>query len=94
MGSQKLVQTLRDDYGIEDGETTPDEQLSVHVVNGCLGVCDRSPLVKLDDEYAGHVTPESLNDLIQRAITEAKGGREPIMLLVKRGDGYLEVPID
>ena len=69
MGSQKLVQALRDDYGIEDGETTPDEQLSVHVVNGCLGVCDRSPLVKLDDEYAGHVTPKSLNDLIQRAIS-------------------------
>ncbi len=75
MGSQKLVQTLQDDYGIEDGETTPDEQLSVHVVNGCLGVCDRSPLVKLDDEYAGHVTPESLNDLIQRAIH----GREAML---------------
>lgn len=75
MGSQKLVQTLQDDYGIEDGETTPDEQLSVHVVNGCLGVCDRSPLVKLDDEYAGHVTPETLNDLIQRAIY----GREAML---------------
>ena len=75
MGSQKLVQTLQDDYGIEDGETTPDDQLSVHVVNGCLGVCDRSPLVKLDDEYAGHVTPESLNDLIQRAIY----GREAML---------------
>ena len=69
MGSQRLVQSLQENYGIEDGETTADEQLSVHVVNGCLGVCDRSPLVKLDDEYAGHVTPESLNELIQRAIT-------------------------
>jgi NADH:ubiquinone oxidoreductase subunit E len=68
MGSQKLVQTLRDEYGIADGETTPDENLSVHVVNGCLGVCDRSPVVKIDDHYAGHVTPESLTELLNRAL--------------------------
>ncbi len=68
MGSQRLVQTLQDEYGIGDGDTTPDEQLSVQVVNGCLGVCDRSPVVKLDDAYAGPVTPQSLTDLIQRAL--------------------------
>jgi NADH-quinone oxidoreductase subunit E len=72
MGSQRLVQKLRDDYGIADGETTPDENLSVQVVNGCLGVCDRSPVVKLDDHYAGLVTPESLTELINRALA----GRE------------------
>lgn len=69
MGSQQLVQTLKDDYGIDDGDTTPDEQLSVQVVNGCLGVCDLSPVVKLNDRFEGHVTPESLNQLIQRAIS-------------------------
>lgn len=68
LGSQQLVQTLRDEYGIADGETTPDETLSVQVVNGCLGVCDRSPVVKLDDHYAGDVTPESLTELINRAV--------------------------
>lgn len=72
MGSQRVVQALQNDWGVEDGETTADEQLSVHVVNGCLGVCDRSPVVKLDDEFIGHVTPESLNDLLQRALA----GRE------------------
>ena len=72
MGSQRLVQQLRDEYGIADGETTPDEQLSVQVVNGCLGVCDRSPVVKLNDHYEGHVTPESLSDLLGRALA----GRE------------------
>ena len=72
MGSQRLVQQLRDEYGIADGETTPDEQLSVQVVNGCLGVCDRSPVVKLNDHYEGHVTPESLSDLLGGALA----GRE------------------
>lgn len=67
-GSQRLVQHMQDDFGVQDGDTTADEQMSVQVVNGCLGVCDLSPVVKLNDHYAGHVTPESLTELIDRAI--------------------------
>ncbi len=76
MGSQRVVQALQDDWGVEDGETTPDEQLSVQMINGCLGVCDRSPVVKLDDEFVGHVTPESLNDLLKRALAGREAMRE------------------
>lgn len=68
MGSQQLVQTMRDEFGIEDGETTADEQMSVQVVNGCLGVCDRAPVVKIDDDYFSYVTAESLTDLVNNAI--------------------------
>ncbi len=75
MGSQRLVQTLEERYGIGDGETSADGELSVQVVNGCLGVCDRSPVVKLDDEYHGQLTSESLNEVIQRAIAARRGGR-------------------
>ncbi len=66
LGSQQLVQALRDDHGIGDGETTADGELTVQVVNGCLGVCDRAPIVKLDDAYYGDLTPEALNEVIQR----------------------------
>ena len=68
MGSNKLVQTMKDTYGVADGDTTVDEEMSVQVANFCLGVCDRSPVVKIDDEYHGHVTPESLTELVNRAI--------------------------
>jgi len=68
MGSQQLVQRMQDQFGIDDGETTTDEQISVQVVNGCLGVCDLSPIVKIDDEYHGPVTPESLTVLVNQAI--------------------------
>lgn len=69
-GSQQLVRGLQDNYGIVDGETTTDTELSVQVVNGCLGVCDQAPVVKIDDDYFGPVTPKSLNDLIQRALAK------------------------
>ncbi len=68
MGSQQLVQDLKDRYGVGDGDTTADGELTVQVVNGCLGVCDRAPIVKLDDSFYGDLTPDTLNDVIQRAI--------------------------
>lgn len=68
MGSQDLVQELADRYGITDGGTTADGELTVQVVNGCLGVCDRAPVVKLDNDYFGNLTVDDFNDKIQRAI--------------------------
>lgn len=79
MGSQALVQELQDTFQIDDGETTADEQVSIQVVNGCLGVCDRAPVVKLDDDYFGPVTPRELTSLLHRAVEgqrtmQEKGG--------------------
>lgn len=68
MGSQALVQTMTDNFGIDDGETTADEQMSVQVVNGCLGVCDRAPVVKIDDDFFSYVTAETLTTLVNNAI--------------------------
>lgn len=72
MGSQQLVQELSDRYGITDGGTTADGELTVQVVNGCLGVCDRAPIAKIDADFYSHLTVESLNEAIQKVI--AKGG--------------------
>ncbi len=68
MGSQQLVQEVQKTFGIDDGETTADEQVSIQVVNGCLGVCDLAPVVKLDDDYFGPVDPEQLTSLLDRAV--------------------------
>ncbi|HEU0113429.1 MAG TPA: NAD(P)H-dependent oxidoreductase subunit E [Thermomicrobiales bacterium] len=73
MGSQRLVQELEDRWGIADGETTRDGELTVQVVNGCLGVCDRAPICKLDADFHGELTTEKLNDVIQRAIAAGGG---------------------
>jgi NADH-quinone oxidoreductase subunit E len=72
MGSQRLVQDLEDEWGIADGGTTADGELTVQVVNGCLGVCDLAPICKLDADFHGALTVEKLNDVIRNAI--AAGG--------------------
>lgn len=76
MGSQNLVQELSDRYGVSDGGTTVDGELTVQVVNGCLGVCDRAPLVKIDSDYHGSLTVDRLNDVLQRVI--AGGGSSEV----------------
>ncbi len=76
LGSQRLVQELKDAHGIGDGDTTADGELTVQVVNGCLGICDRAPIVKLDDQFHGDQTPESLNFAIQRAIAAPRAAED------------------
>ncbi|MFT4036611.1 MAG: NAD(P)H-dependent oxidoreductase subunit E [Thermomicrobiales bacterium] len=68
LGSQRLVQDLEDTYGIRDGGTTADGELTVQVVNGCLGACDIAPLCKLDADFHGELTVEKLNAVIRDAI--------------------------
>lgn len=67
MGSQQLVQQMQDEFGVKDSDTTADGNMSVQVVNGCLGVCDLSPVVKIDDTYHGNVDAATLTDLVRRA---------------------------
>jgi NADH-quinone oxidoreductase subunit E len=67
-GSQRLVQTMQDEFGVKDGDTTADASMSVHVNNGCLGVCDRAPVVKIDDVFFGPVDSERLTELVNRAV--------------------------
>jgi NADH-quinone oxidoreductase subunit E len=76
MGSQKLVDELESNYGITDGGTTADGELTVQIVNGCLGVCDKAPLVKLDADFHGELTVEKFNNVLQRAIADGGGWRQ------------------
>jgi NADH-quinone oxidoreductase subunit E len=76
MGSQRLVQDLEDVWGIADGGTTADGELTVQVVNGCLGICDRAPICKLDADYYGDLTVERFNDVIRRAIAAGSSWRD------------------
>jgi NADH:ubiquinone oxidoreductase subunit E len=47
--------------------------LTVQVVNGCLGVCDRAPVAKIDDSFYTHLTVESFNETLRQVIAQGKG---------------------
>lgn len=61
--SGSLIDTVHDLLGICDGETTKDGMFSLNVV-ACLGCCSLSPVVMINDEAYGSMTPKKLTDLI------------------------------
>jgi NADH-quinone oxidoreductase subunit E len=66
-GARRVIEMLRDEYGMDEKGDTADGTLSVNVFNGCLGVCDLAPAAQLDHhEYLGNLNVESLRDLIER----------------------------
>lgn len=65
MGSQKLIDTLGNDYDVGDGQVSRDGSLTVQVVNGCLGVCDIAPVIQVDHHtYCGHLNPDRMRAMI------------------------------
>lgn len=68
-GSLKLIEELRDRYGIEGGQTTEDGELTVQIVNGCLGVCDLAPLIQMNHhDYYGNLDVDCFNEVITSVI--------------------------
>lgn len=66
MGAPKLIELLRDQYQLIDHGVSPDGKLTLHIFNGCLGVCDLAPVIQVDHHhYWGHLTPEKLRDALE-----------------------------
>lgn len=74
-GASRLIELLAEEYGVTDHGTTADGVLTLHVFNGCLGVCDLAPAAQLDlAKYIGRLTPERLRELIASLRSESAAG--------------------
>jgi bidirectional [NiFe] hydrogenase diaphorase subunit len=56
-GGGKVMDLLQEKLGIEAGETTPDDKVSLMAAR-CLGACGIAPAVVFDGEVAGKLGPE------------------------------------
>jgi bidirectional [NiFe] hydrogenase diaphorase subunit len=70
-GSERIIQTLSEEYDIEAGETTPDGLFSLTTAR-CLGSCGLAPVVVFDGEVSGRETPESVVKKAQEIVSAAK----------------------
>ena len=67
VGSSRLVDHVRDRYGMELGETRSDGALTVDQVF-CLGNCALGPTVQIGSRLHGRVDAAKLTDLIDSAM--------------------------
>lgn len=65
-GGHQLLDVLEKEFRVSDHQTNPDGTFTLHVFNGCLGVCDLAPVVQLNHRrYLGRLTAERLRLLLE-----------------------------
>ena len=64
-GSQKVAEEISRSLGIRPGDTTEDGLYSLETVN-CVGACALAPLVLVNEESHGNMTPAKAANLLDR----------------------------
>ncbi|MBN1593007.1 MAG: NAD(P)H-dependent oxidoreductase subunit E [Candidatus Coatesbacteria bacterium] len=62
-GKAAVAQQLRNDLGIEFGETTADGRFTLEWAN-CIGMCDQGPAMLVNGKVFTRVTPEMVHDIL------------------------------
>jgi len=63
-GADKILEKIKEEYGINEGETTPDDKLSVLGAR-CLGSCGLAPIGVFDEKIVGFLDEEKTLDNIK-----------------------------
>jgi len=70
--SEPILQALRQRLGLTDQiRTTPDLSFTLEVVS-CLGACGLAPVVVVDDQVYGQVTPSKAVELVDEIVRKEK----------------------
>ena len=64
-GGKQVLDALKDELQIDDGETTEDRLFTI-VETRCLGDCANAPIVMVNDEVFGQMTPDKIRKLVRK----------------------------
>lgn len=64
-GSQALIAKIKEETGIQPGQTTRDGLLSYEIVP-CMGGCNNGPVMNINGEFHTRVSSEQVPELIKR----------------------------
>lgn len=65
VGGREVWQALRDQLSLSAGETSVDGKWTL-MTTSCLGACGVGPVVVIDEDMYGNVTPEQLPEILSR----------------------------
>ncbi len=66
-GGKRLLEKVERVLGIKRGETTPDFEFTLETVR-CLGTCFLAPVIMINHDYFGRVTPGKVENILQQYI--------------------------
>jgi NADH:ubiquinone oxidoreductase subunit E len=64
-GGKAIHEALQKQFGIKDGETTPDRMFTLETVR-CLGACGLGPVVVVDEDVHGRVKPAKVKEILSQ----------------------------
>ena len=68
-GADSIAAALKEELGIEDGETTDDGLFSLKEV-ACLGCCSLSPVMMVNETAYGSLTSQKAREVVRRIAAE------------------------
>jgi NADH-quinone oxidoreductase E subunit len=64
-GSQSIINKIKEETGINHGQTTRDGNFSYEIVS-CMGGCNNGPVITVNGEFHSHIKAEQLPELIKK----------------------------
>jgi NADH:ubiquinone oxidoreductase subunit E len=64
VGGREVIKAIQEELGIQAGKTSEDGKFSFELVS-CLGVCGVGPVMMVDSEIYGNLTPEKARDILK-----------------------------
>ncbi len=62
-GADKVLHKIEDEFGIEEGETTPDLAMTLETV-GCIGCCGLAPVATINEDIVGEIDLKKLDEIV------------------------------
>ena len=63
-GAKSIIDTIEDELGVEIGDTSPDGLFTLLTV-ACIGCCSLAPVVMINDDTHGRLTPASMRKILK-----------------------------
>ncbi|MAT43372.1 MAG: NAD(P)H-dependent oxidoreductase subunit E [Anaerolineaceae bacterium] len=63
-GTPQLIDKAKQELNITLNETTPDGKITLEICR-CVGACSQAPVVVVDDELHGNLTPQKFTKLLK-----------------------------
>jgi NADH:ubiquinone oxidoreductase subunit E len=60
----EILEGIKQVFEIDEGETTEDQSLTLETV-GCVGCCGLAPVMTVNEEVVGEVTPEKVDEIVE-----------------------------
>jgi len=74
-GAQRVLDQIQLELGIRPGETTKDLNFTLETVN-CLGVCAAGPVVAINGQYFGKMSPSKVEGTLKKFSEDKKGDKD------------------